>query len=708
MMKRLFNICLCVCALALASCVNNGKVNDAGNNAPSDEKGALVLNVATRTAEGEPQRDYTLCIYKIEEGKQTLVRKYDSSRDDMQKPEYIWLLEGNYKATIESGVVVACTFNEAEHHFVGEEDFAITGGQTTTVDLVAVRQNIPVEVIFDQTIVNGEQGKFLDGYYVEVKANDKVKLTYTESKKGYFIMPEGVNTLSWNFVGTFEYEDGEQVSVNKSGAIENVQPKRSYKLSFKYSKDASGFLGGLNVTIDESVEERDDHIAFNPDPELKGVDFDLSESCNYAGGERKYHAKSPAEFCAVILAADGKEFNPVESPIAGITLEGLNTSELYITLSEDFFYSLNGGAQIIELCVTDAGGGEARKELPYTLPGVNAYNNDQETLSWAGGTSALSATVFGTPSSVELLYREGEGEWKRYTASASGANTYSAAIDGLAANNTYEYALVIDGKSVGGSRTFTTRDGNQIPNGDMEQWCVENKITYPGASASTTYWDSGNGGTSMVSETLTSKSSDVRPGSKGKYCAFLDSKTINAVIMTQFGAGNIFIGKFGEASLSPIGATVFFGQPFSYNAKPKGVKMWVKYNCGAIDNVDGGGVSKGDPDLTKIFCCMCNWTQAWCVDSTKAAATTFSPDMNSITSCTDSRYNGVLYTAYFESRTSNNEWHELYIPFEKVPGTDESVVPNYIVLTATCSGYGDFFSGSSDSWMYLDDVELVY
>lgn len=703
-MKRLFNICLCVCALALASCVNNGKVNDAGNNAPSDEKGALVLNVATRTAEGEPQRDYILCIYKTEDGKQTLVRKYDSSRDDMQKPEYIWLLEGNYKATIESGVVVACTFNEAEHHFIGEEDFAITGGQTTTVDLVAVRQNIPVEVIFDQTIVNGEQGKFLDGYYVEVKANDKVKLTYTESKKGYFIMPEGVNTLSWNFVGTFEYEDGEQVSVNKSGAIENVQPKRSYKLSFKYSKDASGFLGGLNVTVDESVEERDDHLAFNPDPELKGVDFDLSVPCNYVGGERKYYAKSPAEFCAVTLAADGKEFNPVESPIAGITLEGLNTSELYITLSEDFFYSLNGGAQIIELCVTDAGGGEARKELPYNLPGINSYDKSLTNL-WRG-TAVLSATVFGSPSSVNIAYRQGEGEWQSYAAQSNGGNLYTAQISGISASSSYEYRLEIGEKVVGAPQTFTTELGAQIPNGDMETWSQSGKTYYPGASANNKYWDTGNKGTTTVGNTdnnLTSKSTDVRPGTKGSYSAFLDSK----VVMGKFGAGNIFVGSFGKVVITSLSATVYFGQPFTFNAKPKGVRMWVKYNCGSIDNVGSVG-KKGDPDLTKIFCCICNWNSAWCVDSDKADATTFSPSMENIRNCTDGRYSGVLYTAYFDTNTSNNEWHELYIPFEKIEGADDSKGANYLVLTATCSGYGDFFTGSADSWMYLDDIELVY
>jgi hypothetical protein len=202
---------------------------------------------------------------------------------------------------------------------------------------------------------------------------------------------------------------------------------------------------------------------------------------------------------------------------------------------------------------------------------------------------------------------------------------------------------------------------------------------------------------------LTSKSTDVRPGTKGSYSAFLDSK----VVVGKFGAGNIFVGSFGKVVITSLSATVYFGQPFTFNAKPKGVRMWVKYNCGSIDNIGSVG-KKGDPDLTKIFCCLCNWSSAWCVDSDKADATTFSPSMENIRNCTDGRYSGVLYTAYFDTNTSNNEWHELYIPFEKIEGTDDSKGANYLVLTATCSGYGDFFTGSADSWMYIDDVELVY
>ena len=156
-MKRILNICLCVCALALASCVSDGKTNDNTNdntNIPSGEKGVLVLNVATRT-ENSPKRDYILEIYKNESGKATLVRKYDSAKADMQKPEYIWLLEGNYTAKVESGEAVSATFDEAEGFFYGEESFAIVAGATATVDIVAVKQNVAVEVLFDQTIVDG-------------------------------------------------------------------------------------------------------------------------------------------------------------------------------------------------------------------------------------------------------------------------------------------------------------------------------------------------------------------------------------------------------------------------------------------------------------------------------------------------------------------------------------------------------------------------
>ena len=696
-MKRFINIVICACALAVASCIDGGNDQSATDNTPSGDKGVLVLNVGTRTTEGA-ERDYILSIYKNEGDKATLVRKYDSSKEDMQKPEYIWLLEGNYTAAVESGVAVAATFNAEELYFIGEKSFDIKGGETSTVDLVASMQNSAVEVLFDQTIVGSAQGKFLDGYNVEVKANDNTKLTYTESKKGYFIMPEGCTTLTWHFSGTYRYADGEEATVDNSGTIENVEPKRAYKLSFKYSKDAAGLLGGLIVTVDESVEERDDHLSFSPDPELKGVGFDLNTHCDYAGGERQYVATALAEFVGITISANGKTFDPVNNQVAGVTYSGLNTSQLYVTLSEDFFYSLNGGKQIIELCVTDAGNSNARKELSYTLPGVNAYDKSKENIAWADCTSALSATVFGTPSNVEILYREGNNEWTRKSVSGS-SNIYSTPIDGLAPGRTYEYTLAIDGKMAGGSRTFTTRDGNQIPNGDLEGWCKDGDgVIIPYHTSTNPYWCTGNYGTAILSKNITQSSSDVRPGSKGSKSMYMDSE----YIVVKFAAGNGYIGSWG--GMDGTNAKVYFGQPFEYNAKPKAIRFWAKWNCGTIDKVSGNVGKKGDPDLCKIFCCMT--TNTHLVDSSNGKGTTFSPSDADIKSG-DARYNIVLYSAYMETTQSQTEWKQVEIPFTFY-GSDPNQVPTHLILTFTCSGYGDFFDGSTDSWMYVDDIELVY
>jgi hypothetical protein len=67
----------------------------------------------------------------------------------------------------------------------------------------------------------------------------------------------------------------------------------------------------------------------------------------------------------------------------------------------------------------------------------------------------------------------------------------------------------------------------------------------------------------------------------------------------------------------------------------------------------------------------------------------------------------VLYSAYFETTTSQSEWKQVEIPFSFY-GSDPNQVPTHLILTFTCSGYGDFFDGSTSSWMYVDDIELVY
>lgn len=693
-MKRILNTILCVGLLALASCVNNQKVDISTDNTPSGDKGAVTLNVDSRTSTGATL-DYVLRIYQNNGDKDMLVRRYTPND---QMPTYIWLVAGNYTATIECGKPEAASFDNS--YYYGEAPFVIEGGKTTQVDLVAVLQNIPVEVIYDQTVTEG----FLDGYCTDVFAIENLssatdetpQLHYTESKVGYFIMPEGVTTISWHFAGTYQYADGRQVEVDKRGVIENVEIKKHYTLSFKYSKDADGYLGDIVVTVDTSIDERDDHISFNPDPEVRGVGFDIATSYNYAGGERQYKATSPADFTSVTLVAGGVTFDPVNNTVEGVTLSGLNTPELYITLSDKFFNRLSGGSQVIELTVGDSDGGVVTKPLPYVLQGVNTYSKKGTDL-WLG-TGILSATVFGSPEKVEIKYREGSDDWKTFTAAASATNTYEAVVSGLSAEHTYEYNLVIDGETVGTSLTFTTASGAQIPNGDLEGWCESGGVIIPFSSAANSYWCTGNYGTATLGKNITQSSTDVRPGSKGKKSAYMHSE----YVVVKFAAGNIYVGSWG--GMNGMNALVYFGQPFEYNAKPKAIRFWAKFNCGTIDKTGEGVGKTGDPDLTKIFCCLTTNTHA--VDSSNANGTTFSPSDDNIRSG-DSRYDIVLYSAYMEATVSQTEWKQYEIPFTFY-GDDPNQKPTHLLLTATCSGYGDYFDGSTQSWLNIDDIELVY
>lgn len=692
-MKRVFNIIICMCLAALVSCVNTNNVNN-GNNQPSGDKGALSLSVDTRTTSGETL-DYVLRIYQNNGESQKLVRKYTS---DENLPPYIWLLEGNYTAVVESGKPETVSFDNS--YYRGEKTFDIVGGELSTVELIATLQNIPVEVIFDQTIVEG----CLEGYYVDVLIADSLeeatsttpKLNYTESKVGYFVMPEGNTNLVWHFVGTYVYADGDQVNIDKTGVIENVEIKKHYTLRYKYSKDADGYLGDLIVTVDTTLDERDDHIAFNPDPELKGIGFDIAERHNYVGGARQYQAKSPAEFNLVMLTVGDTSYDLTTQTIAGVSLEGMGSTELLITLSDDFFNALSGGEQTFQLAVGDKDGGFASKELPYNLQGVNAAKKKDINL-WTG-VGTLSATVFGTPSSVAIECRKAGGEWVSYPASVSGTELYSATAEGFNAGQNYEYRLVVDGKYIGANCALATEQGAQIPNGDMEDWCKDGAVVIPYHTGINAFWCTGNWGTSALSKNITNESSDVRPGSTGKKSANMKSE----YIVVKFAAGNIYIGSWG--GMSGTDAKVYFGQPFSYNAKPKAIRFWAKWNCGTIDQDKNNYGVSGQPDLTKIFCSLT--TDVHMVDSSKPTETTFSPSSADITGG-DSRYDIVLYSAYMETTTSQTEWKQIEIPFEFY-GNDPNQVPTHIILTATCSGYGDYFAGSTSSWLYIDDIELVY
>ena len=334
-------------------------------------------------------------------------------------------------------------------------------------------------------------------------------------------------------------------------------------------------------------------------------------------------------------------------------------------------------------------------------------------------------------SKIEFVYRKkGTEEWTKvneawYATDENNAyNRYEqgyvkAVVRGLEPNTAYEVSGLTDGKlSEEEPKTVTTAPLYQMPNSDMEGWCKDGPCWYPASSMLNLFWGTGNpGGTSMGEDynlTFPSYKSvneqNVPAGSAGETSAFMGSQ----YVIVKFAAGNIFVGHYGETL--GTNATVYFGRPIDQNVKPVAVRFKTKYKRGGINYVNSKAATTGteylvgskqmkivggQPDVAKVFFCLTDWDAPHCVNSADET-TFFDPRVAS----------GVCGLGYFDSDNTpelvvehTEEWHTLTIPIEY---SKAETIPTHLVMTFTCSGYGDYFTGGSESWMYVDDIELLY
>lgn len=690
-MKKIFNIAaICAaCAMLFASCAKSATEQSLDM---AENEGVLSVNIATSRADIAPDDTFLMRIYKYSttttgEREKGLVRKYKALAE---VPQYIWLLEGDYCVSVQVGDRTEASFDKK--YFVGEQDFAITPRKIATVDLTCAMQNIPVAVDMDASIA----AKFTKEYYTYVCATDTFDLAaakagsvptlkYESNATGYFIMPEGCTTLCWYFSG----EDNEGNTVTQSGKIADVVAKTLYTLKFKYSKDAGGFFN-VTATLDTTAEHCEDKIPFSPDPVVKGDGFDAAEPYNYVSGERTYIITALDNITVMNITAGDEQIDLLSGTHAGIAVSETSKKEYRVTLSAEFFNSLAGGTHDLLFRIKDASGGIGLVTVTYGIQGVAALSSNDYDL-W-NNTADFSATVFGSIANVEIGYRTAGGEWNKTAATTSATNTYKAHATGFAAGKTYEYALFIGSVQTGKALTITTPAGAQIPNADMEQWFLyKDAIWCPCSSITEMYWDTGNhasAGLLGIDSNLTYSSDDIRPGSTGTKSGYLHSIKASVFGIGKFAAGNLFVGRFVQ--VKGTNGIVDFGRAFDFTARPKALQFWMKNNCGTINQ--GSQATGTDP--ANIYICLSNRTTPYTVD-TSDTSTLFDPETAP----------DVVAYGIYKSTESHAEWTKMTIDLNY---KDNTTKPNMLVLTFTCSAYGDYFTGSTDSWMYVDDIELVY
>lgn len=332
-----------------------------------------------------------------------------------------------------------------------------------------------------------------------------------------------------------------------------------------------------------------------------------------------------------------------------------------------------------------------------------------------------------TPENMKFQYRvKDAADWTDAVATLNG-ETYEGKVLGLTPETTYEYRMVYgEDQFVTEVKEFTTETVTALYNGSFDNWYQNQKAWYPIVEADATsfdtykgylnsFWDSGNLGAAIMSKNPTEQeTSDVHTA--GGSAARLSSQFVGLFGIGKFAAGNLYTGHYYETVTSPMGAKLFFGQPFA--SRPTQLKGWFKYNRG--ENVDNGKdpykseLQATGGDLCSIYIALADndgldgggQKYAFEIDNTLSAD---DPDNFKYKNTIDYTTNNPHIIAYGsitdEEAKGTDEWQEFTIDLKY---RDVKREPKYIIIVASASKYGDYFTGSGSSVMYIDDFELVY
>lgn len=318
----------------------------------------------------------------------------------------------------------------------------------------------------------------------------------------------------------------------------------------------------------------------------------------------------------------------------------------------------------------------------------------------------LNATVSGTkPNGVtpKIEYRDASTtEWRTLPATEvkTTATTYTATIGGLRPSTKY-VCRVTAGDVQLEQQEFATVSLQQLPNASFDDWSTDasnSKLYCPWTTGATSFWDTGNRGATTVGNSNSVPTEDTSTGS-GR-AAFLESK----YIVLKFAAGNIFTGTYlkTEGTNGVLG----FGRPFT--AFPSKLSFDYKYVSKPIDKFDESLLAhlKGEPDSCSVYIAL------WHVEDNEyeefqgekyplIIRTKPGKDQN-LFSPDDPRV--IAYGQFTKGSTVSN-WTSETITLDY---KNTELAPTHILVVASSSKYGDFFTGGVGSTLVVDNMKLIY
>ena len=653
----------------------------------------------------EPSEDqiFSLTVYNPLDQQ---VGHVDDYRELGQNPMTLPAGNFSYKAVASSGNNGAAAFGEP--FYTGSTDFQISNAQVTNVNISCSLANVKVTASFSDEI------KKAFSEYVLTVSNGLGELVFsnisdpvTTDEEGYFSVTD---TLFWSL--HLKNTDG-AVYKTLEGKCAGVKPRQHYNFQFSLGKEDEGVDGAGAVTLivnDSMIEESFDLILdFDKEkerPSSASNGFDMESGLTLTAGEvaigKSIVLSAPDGFKNIeltILEPDGSESEyeiitaarSSELSDRGISYNPAQEGSTSVELSLESFASKNPmGSYTLNFFMVDLKSSFTEDSLRISV----LSDVDVEATSvnpWAR-FAAVEAKWYPSvqPEGLSFQYRKkSETSWTDYTGAVSAdpsSRTYSAEIRGLEPETEYVIRAVTAEDIETKELSFTTEAEGVIHNMSFDDWYQSGKAWYPNLDSSYQVWDSANGGTaSLGTVPTTPEESDIAVTGTGKKAAKLTSSTA----FGQFAAGNIYTGKFGKATLNPVGATLQWGVPF--DSRPLALQGYFKYVPETVNKGSHNGMS-GKTDICQIQIMLADWDAPFDVDTGNQKFV----DVN-----------GSDIIAYGSLET--DETMASYRKFTiKLDYRDVTRIPKYIVIVAAASRYGDYFTGGVGSTLYLDEFEFVY
>ena len=284
----------------------------------------------------------------------------------------------------------------------------------------------------------------------------------------------------------------------------------------------------------------------------------------------------------------------------------------------------------------------------------------------------------------------GSDEWTRVADEdvVKDCGSFYARIIHLSPLTSYE-VRAFSGEAYGATLSFTTGSVLQVPNTSLDEWWLDGKVWNPWPEGGEQYWDTGNKGATTLGSSNSMPTDDTSSGSG--WAAMLETRFVGIGMLGKLAAGNLFVGSYVRTD--GTNGILSFGRPFT--ERPTKMRGYLKYNSSTI-NYSSTEMEylKGQPDTCIVWVALIDSPEPFEIRTNPKNRQLFDPE-------------GSYVVAYgkFESGQSIPN----YIPFEfELDYKSTSRVPKYILITASASKYGDYFTGGAGSVLCIDDLELLY